>query len=342
MAKPKVALYWCASCGGCEEAVVDLNEAVLDVVQAVDIVFWPVAMDFKVSDVAALADGELAAAFINGAIRTSEQAEMVELLRRKAGAVIAFGACAWLGGIPGLANLYSRESLLEFVYRDSPSTEGDGGVRPLEEFSTPEGTVRLPHFDEDVRTLDQVIDVDYYLPGCPPPAGLIAGAVMALLEGRLPEKGSVLAPDVALCSECPRADSKPEDLKIERFYRPYEIVADQETCLLAQGLVCLGPATRAGCGAVCVDANMPCTGCMGPTGRVIDHGAKAASAIASLMAPRDEDEIAALAAQIPDPVGTFYRYSLPASLLHRKVGTIGDGNGQAAAEPAASTPGGAP
>jgi F420-non-reducing hydrogenase small subunit len=342
MSKPKVAFYWCASCGGCEEAVVDLNEAVLDVVQAVDIVFWPVAMDFKVSDVAALADGELAAAFINGAIRTSEQAEMVELLRRKAAAVIAFGACAWLGGIPGLANLYSRESLLEFVYRDSPSTEGDGGVRPLEEFSTPEGTVRLPHFDEDVRTLDQVIDVDYYLPGCPPPAGLIAGAVMALLEGRLPEKGSVLAPDVALCSECPRADSKPEDLKIERFYRPYEIVADQETCLLAQGLVCLGPATRAGCGAVCVDANMPCTGCMGPTGRVIDHGAKAASAIASLMAPRDEDEIAALAAQIPDPVGTFYRYSLPASLLHRKVGTIGDGNGQAAAEPAASTPGGAP
>jgi F420-non-reducing hydrogenase small subunit len=340
MSKPKVAFYWCASCGGCEEAVVDLNEVVLDVVEAVDIVFWPVAMDFKVSDVAALQDGELAAVFINGAIRTSEQVEMVELLRRKAGAVVAFGACAWLGGIPGLANLYPRESLLEFVYRGSPSTTDGDGVRPLEEFTTPEGTVRLPHFDEDVRTLDQVIDVDYYLPGCPPPPGLIASAVMALVEGRLPEKGSVLAPDVALCSECPRADSKPEDQKIERFYRPYEIVADQETCLLAQGLVCLGPATRAGCGAVCVNANMPCTGCMGPTGRVVDHGAKAASAIASLIASHDEDEIAALAGQIVDPVGTFYRYSLPASLLHRKVGT-GDGNGQDAAEPAASTSGGA-
>jgi F420-non-reducing hydrogenase small subunit len=167
---------------------------------------------------------------------------------------------------------------------------------------------------------------------------------MALLEGRLPEKGSVLAPDVALCSECPRADSKPEDLKIERFYRPYEIVADQDTCLLAQGLVCLGPATRAGCGAVCVNGNMPCTGCMGPTGRVIDHGAKAASAIASLIESHDEDEIATLAAQIVDPVGTFYRYSLPASLLHRKVGTNGHGNGKAddvAAPAAASTSGGA-
>ncbi len=341
MSKPKVAFYWCASCGGCEEAVVDLNEVVLDVVEAVDIVFWPVAMDFKVSDVAALADGELAAVFINGAIRTSEQAEMAELLRRKAGAVVAFGACAWLGGIPGLANLYSRESLLEFVYSLSPSTVDGDGVRPLEEFSAPEGTVRLPHFDEDVRTLDQVIDVDYYLPGCPPPPGLIAGAVMALVEGRLPEKGSVLAPDVALCSECSRAESKPEDLKIERFYRPYEIVADQETCLLAQGLVCLGPATRAGCAAVCVAANMPCTGCMGPTGRVVDHGAKAASAIASLIESRHEDEIATLAAQIVDPVGTFYRYSLPASLLHRRVGTDGSGNGETAAEPAASTTGGA-
>jgi len=341
MSKPKVAFYWCASCGGCEEAVVDLNEVVLDVADAVDIVFWPVALDFKVSDVAALEDGELAAVFINGAIRTSEQAEMAELLRRKAGAVVAFGACAWLGGIPGLANLYSRESILEFVYHGSPSTADGDGVRPLEAFTAPEGTVRLPHFDEDVRTLDQVIDVDYYLPGCPPPAGLIADAVMALLEGRLPEKGSVLAPDVALCSECPRADSKPEDLKIERFYRPYEIVADQETCLLAQGLVCLGPATRSGCGAVCVSGNMPCTGCMGPTGRVVDQGAKAASAIASLIGAQEEDQIAEVAAQIVDPVGTFYRYSLPASLLHRRVGTNGNGKAADVARAAASTSGGA-
>jgi F420-non-reducing hydrogenase small subunit len=319
MSTPKVAFYWCASCGGCEEAVVDLNEVVLDVVEAVDIVFWPVAMDFKISDVEALADGELAAAFVNGAIRNSEQEEVVELLRRKAGAVVAFGACAWLGGIPGLANLSSRESILEFVYRGSPSTPDGDGTLPQEETDVPEGRLRLPHFDETVRTLDQVIDVDYYLPGCPPPANLITQAVMALVHGELPEKGSVLAPDVALCAECPRAESKPQNLKIERFFRPYEIVADPDTCLLAQGLVCLGPATRSGCDAVCIAANMPCTGCMGPTSRVIDHGAKALSAIASLMQTEERDEIAALAEQIVDPVGTFYRYSLPASLLHRRA-----------------------
>jgi len=317
--KPKVAFYWCASCGGCEEAVVDLAEDVLAVVEAVDIVFWPVAMDYKLSDVEALDDDELAVSFINGAIRTSEQREVVELLRRKSGAVVAFGACAWLGGIPGLANLSSATSILEFVYRESPSTPDGDGVRPLEETEVPEGRLVLPHFDEDVRTLDQVIEVDYYLPGCPPPASLIAQAVTAIVEGKLPEKGSVLAPDVALCAECPRADTKPEDLKVGAFHRPYEVIADPETCLLAQGIVCLGPATRSGCDAVCMRANMPCTGCMGPTSRVIDHGAKALSAIASLIESRDRDEIAVLAEQIVDPVGTFYRYSLPASLLHRRV-----------------------
>ena len=309
MTKPKVAFYWCASCGGCEEAVVE----------AVDIAFWPVALDFKVSDVEALADGELAAAFVNGAIRTSEQQEMAELLRRKAGSVVAFGACAWLGGIPGLANLSSRESILRHVYHESPSVQNGDGATPQEQIDVPEGRMTLPHFDETVRTLDQVIDVDYYLPGCPPPVGLITAAVMALVEGRLPEKGSVLAPDVALCAECSRAATKPEDLKLKAFKRPHEVLADPELCLLAQGLVCLGPATRSGCGSVCIAANMPCTGCMGPTSRVIDYGAKALSAIASLLESEDEDEIAALAGQIADPVGTFYRYSLPASLLNRRV-----------------------
>jgi len=340
MTKPKVAFYWCASCGGCEEAVVDLAEDVLTFVEAVDIAFWPVALDFKVSDVEALADGELAAAFINGAIRTSEQREMVELLRRKAGAVVAFGACAWLGGIPGLANLSSRESILEDVYHTSPSVHDGDGVEPSEQTDVPEGSLRLPHFDETVRTLDQVIDVDYYLPGCPPPTDLIRSAVMALVEGRLPEKGSVLAPDVALCAECPRAETKPQDVKLTTFKRPHEVVADPEVCLLAQGLVCLGPATRSGCGAVCIVANMPCTGCMGPTSRVIDHGAKALAAIASLMEPREDDQIAALAEQLVDPVGTFYRYSLPASLLHRRVDTM-DAEKAVEAEAVGVTSGGA-
>jgi F420-non-reducing hydrogenase small subunit len=92
--KPKVAFYWCAACGGCEEAVVDLGEAILDVAAAVDIVLWPVALDFKKHHVEAMADGEIAAAFVNGAIRTSEQEEWAHLLRKKAQVIIAFGSCA--------------------------------------------------------------------------------------------------------------------------------------------------------------------------------------------------------------------------------------------------------
>jgi F420-non-reducing hydrogenase small subunit len=143
--------------------------------------------------------------------------------------------------------------------------------------------------------------------------------VTALVQRALPEKGAVLAPDVALCSECPRAETKPDTLTLESFRRPHEFVADPELCLLAQGLVCLGPATRAGCHAACIGGNMPCTGCRGPTSKVRDYGAKAISATASMLETNDEDEIVARIAEIADPVGTFYRYSLPASLLHHRV-----------------------
>ena len=70
MPKPKVAFYWCASCGGCEETVVDLAEDILGVVEKVDIVLWPVAMDFKYKDVEAMPDKSIVATLLNGAIRS--------------------------------------------------------------------------------------------------------------------------------------------------------------------------------------------------------------------------------------------------------------------------------
>ena len=112
MAKPKVAFYWCASCGGCEEAVVDLAEGILDVVAAVDIILWPVALDFKYKDIEAMEDGSIAVSFINGAIRTEEQEHVAKLLRKKSGLVVAFGSCSSLGGIPALANLTSKRKIV--------------------------------------------------------------------------------------------------------------------------------------------------------------------------------------------------------------------------------------
>jgi F420-non-reducing hydrogenase small subunit len=316
--KPKVAFYWCASCGGCEEAVVDLAEHILDVVGAVDIVFWPVALDFKRKDVEAMPDGSIVATFLNGAIRTTEQEEMAHLLRRKSQLMIAFGACSHLGGVPGLANLFDRESILLTAYFDSPSTVNPEHVLPKPRHQDNGHSVTLPQFYNTVRTLDQVVEVDYYIPGCAPPPKLVLEAVQALLSGNLPPKGSVLAPDRALCDECPRRDSKPTDLHFKQFKRPHEVILEEDKCLLAQGVLCLGAATRGGCEALCPKGNMPCTGCFGPTSRVRDQGAKILSALASKVESKEEPDIERILAGIPDPAGTFYRYGLPASLLRRK------------------------
>lgn len=326
--KPKIGFYWCASCGGCEESVVDLAEDILMVAGAVDIVFWPVALDFKKSDVMAMEDGSILVTMINGAIRTSEQEEMARLIRRKSKLIIAYGSCAHLGGIPSLANEFERNEILQYAYQDAPSVINTEKTRPLTEFKHDSKNITLPEFRNMVRTLDQVIEVDYYLPGCPPTPKLLKQAVLTLLSGELPPKGTVLSPDTALCEECPRKESKPTDLSFKHFTRPHMILFDNTKCMLAQGLVCMGPATRAGCEALCINGNMPCSGCFGPTSRVKDQGAKILSSICSNMEPNDEGKIDLVLDEIPDPLGTFYRYGLAGSLLRKKIaeGQLEDGN----------------
>ncbi|MHB1306391.1 MAG: NADH-quinone oxidoreductase subunit B family protein [Limisphaerales bacterium] len=319
MSKPKIGIYWCASCGGCEETVVDLAEDILGVVEKVDIVIWPVAMDFKYSDLRAMPDQSIYATLLNGAIRSSEQEEMAHLLRRKSQYLIAYGSCAVTGGIPGLANQFSREQILKYVYEETPSMANEQKIRPQLKVSEEGREVSLPEFRNVVRSLDQVVDVDYYIPGCPPTPNLTREALNALLTGNLPPKGTVLAPDTALCGECPRRESKPIDVAFTGFKRPHEILADPSKCFLAQGMVCLGPATRSGCGSQCPSGNMPCTGCFGGTTRVRDQGAKILSSLCANIAARDEEGINRALEGIPDPVGTFYRYGLAKSLLRRKV-----------------------
>ncbi len=323
MAKPKVGFYWCASCGGCEEAVVDLAEDILTVVDAVDIVFWPVAMDFKKKDVEAMADGELAVSFINGGVRNDEHEEMVKLLRRKSGLVVAFGACAHLGGIPGLANFSNRELVFERAYKKTASTHNPDYVTPQTKSSVNGKELELPLFWDTLHPLDHIIDVDYYLPGCAPPPDLIMDAVTAILKGELPEKGAVLSPNKSLCDTCPRSESKPDKLMMKDIKRPYEVILDPEKCFLEQGVICLGISTRTGCGERCINANMPCRGCFGPLDGIQDHGAKTLSAIASLVGiegeeSMSEEEVQTQIEKIKDPAGLFYMYGLASSLLGRK------------------------
>ena len=318
-AKPKVAFYWCASCGGCEEAVVDLAEDILGVIEAVDIVLWPCAMDFKKADVEAMPDKSIVATLLNGAIRSSEQEEMAHLLRRKSQYLLAYGACAQLGGIPSLANQFPREQILRFVYEEAPTVVNEAKTRPRREFKNNGHFLTLPELRNVVRALDQVVDVDYYIPGCPPTPKITQAAVSALLAGKLPPKGSVLAPDIALCDQCPRKATKSAELSFTEFRRPHLTPLEPEKCFLAQGVVCMGPATRGGCEAVCPSGGMPCTGCFGPTSRVRDQGAKMLSSLCANVAAKDEPGIAQTLRGIPDPVGTFYRYGLAKSLLRRKT-----------------------
>jgi F420-non-reducing hydrogenase small subunit len=320
MAKPLVAFYWCASCGGCEESVVDLAEDLLKVVEAVEFRLFPVAMDFKYSDVEALPDKGLAVSFINGAIRTEEQERLAKLLRQKSQLVVAYGACAHLGGIPGLANVANKKEIFETAYKTTPSTANPKGIYPQTVTETKYGKLTLPEIYDSVQTLDQTVDVDYYLPGCAPPPDLVMKAITAILEGKLPEKGSVLTSEKALCETCERNKSKPDKLAIKDIKRISEVVADPEKCFLAEGIICIGPATRGGCGERCINANMPCRGCFGPTREVKDMGARFLSGLASIIDVDDEAEMEKIAQSVIDPIGLFYMYSLPSSIINRKQG----------------------
>jgi F420-non-reducing hydrogenase small subunit len=318
MAKPKIAICWLGSCGGCDEAVVDINEVLLRVADAVDIILWPVAMDFKYDSVRRIKNGEIVLSVVNGNVRNSEQEEIAKLLREKSQLILAFGACACLGGTPGLANLSTREDIFNWVYRDAPTVVNPNGNYPQTTCRVNGKALSLPEFYERVHALNEIIDVDYYLPGCPPPPYLVMYATSAVLENKLPPKGSTLAPNRALCDSCKRNKSKPDRISITEIRRIHEVEADPDTCFLAQGIICLGPATRDGCGEACMNINIPCRGCFGPVEGVGDAGAKFIPALASILDAESDDDITRIVNEFVDPVGYLYRFSLPASMFQKR------------------------
>jgi F420-non-reducing hydrogenase small subunit len=320
MAKPKVAICWLGGCGGCDEAVVDINEVILSVAGAVDLVLWPVALDYKYSSIKAMKDGEIALSIINGNVRNSEQEEVAKLLREKSQLVLAFGACACLGGTPGLANLTTKEDIFDWVYKDAPTVVNPKKNYPKVSTRVNGQELTLPDFYETVLPLNDAIPVDYYLPGCPPPPYLVMYAISAVLEGKLPPKGSTLSPQRALCDSCKRNKTKPERMAIKDINRIHQVEAAPDICFLAQGIICTGPATRDGCGESCMNINVPCRGCFGPVEGVADAGAKYISALASILDVRSDVEIAAVMDQIADLPGYLYRFSLPTSILKKKRG----------------------
>jgi len=335
--KINLAIYWAAACGGCDVSLLDVNERVLTIGAMANIVMWPIAADGKEHDIAEMEDGSITVSIISGAVRNTENEHMVKLLRKKSAIVVCYGSCACFGGSPALANLVpgGKEEILDYVYTKVPSTSSfqedyakKKPIMPQTSFKAPEGELTLPVLYDTVKTLDQVIDVDYYVPGCPPVVESISHLLKAVAEflyngTPLPPKGTAVGVVTkTLCEQCPRHK---ENRRITKILEPHEVNVDPELCLMDQGILCLGPATIGGCNARCTRAGQPCRGCYGPTAAVQEQGASALTAIASLFPVLDndgligEDEVINIMSTVKDPLGYFYAFTMGKSLIKRSV-----------------------
>jgi len=262
----KVAEEWLNICGGCEVSILDIGEPLLDLLPQLQFVHMPVLMDHKyfgqMGEGTEMEIPEADVGIISGGVRNEKEKHVTEEMRKKTNTLIALGSCASFGGIPAMANMWTLEELYDKVYRGSKTT--DSAETPSE---------NLPPLLDRVYAVDEVVNVDAYIPGCPTNPDLIAEALTCLLEGKpfeLPEK--------SVCDDCPVKREKKADIgQIKRALEPMEFKQgepwENTRCFMELGYLCLGPVTRSGCartidGGVkvprCVIGYMTCRGCFGP------------------------------------------------------------------------------
>ena len=313
MGKLKLAIVYGAICGGCDVSLVNTGEKLADVLEKYDIVYWGAAIDGKADMLEKL--DKIDVAIYMGTVRTESNLKYAKLIRDKADLVVAYGACAVYGGIPGLGALMEPEEIMKIV-SSTVTTESK------EEIDLPE-ELKLPRILPTCTSLVEILDPDVMAPGCPPGPISNDGLLKVLIDyaaGKKPEGKIIFGEEQSLCHECPR---KPKDLSkivMPGIYRLHEIKLEEGKCFLEQGILCMGPATRAACDMPCIKNNMPCIGCMGPAPGVDDVGLKYLSAIASILLVDKEKELlekglARHLDKIVDPLGMFYRYTLPSSYI---------------------------
>ncbi|MFQ6003401.1 MAG: methyl viologen-reducing hydrogenase [Candidatus Zixiibacteriota bacterium] len=261
----RVAEEWLNICGGCEVAILDIGEKLLDVLPSLEFVHMPVLMDHKyfgqTGERSELEIPEADVGMISGGIRNEKEKHIAEEMRKKCQTLIALGSCACFGGIPALANMYKVEELYEKVFRGSKTTESA---------DTPSKDV--PALLDRVHAIDEVVDVDLYIPGCPMNPVIILEALSSLLEGKPFE-----LPERSVCDDCPAKREEKSDVGLKRPLQDAEFTPgeyDKMRCFNEQGILCLGPVTKSGCGKKygngeqlvprCVRGFMPCRGCFGP------------------------------------------------------------------------------
>lgn len=257
----RVAEEWLATCGGCEVTILDIGEPLLDLLPKLEFVHMPVIMDHKyygqTGEKTELEIPEADVGIISGGIRNEENQRIAEEMRKKCKTLIALGSCANFGGIPALGNMYTVQQIFDTVYRETKST--DAGDTPAQD---------IPPFKDRVYAVPEIVKVDIQLPGCPTTPELVAEALTCLLEG----KPFTLA-ERSVCDDCPLKREKKAVTKLKRPLEQAEFTPGQPLeevrCLMEQGFLCQGPATRSGCGGAdkvprCIRAYMPCRGCFGP------------------------------------------------------------------------------
>jgi F420-non-reducing hydrogenase small subunit len=301
MTKPSLAVETLSICAGCEIAILDLHLALADVLDAIDLKYIQVLMDHREPPEEGVTVG-----FVSGGVRNEEHLERLKMLRERSQILVAFGACSAFGGVPGLANLHTKDEIMEEVYINTKSTVNPKKIIPHK---------IVPPMLEELHPVDDFVKVDYVLPGCPPPPKLIAELVTSLLEG----KEFKLEPKT-VCDQCPLIK---EEKAVTEFKRWGTDEVFTERCLLEQGYQCLGPSTQSGCEARCPTALSPCRGCFGPTANVEDQAAQMIGALGSIVVqdPSKAPAPEKIVKEIPDLVGTYLRFTFAHSTFKKAVHT---------------------
>jgi F420-non-reducing hydrogenase small subunit len=274
---------------------VDIHLKLADVLPLLEIKYWTAVADFKLHHLESYPDKSIAVGLYEGMARTNEDIHLLKVIREKCNVLIAFGSCSCYGGIPGMANFSDIEECYNVKFRENKTVTG--GSVPTE---------NVPGFAPVVRPNSDYVDIDIFLPGCPPTSKLILTAVTALLEGK-----PIELPPHAVCHYC---DREKKEEPISQILRPFQGIADPDRCLLEQGYVCMGSSTWGLCEGQCVNKGATCRGCFGPIPPITDDQGAAAISMLGSYAPIEPEEITQ---QLKDPIGTFWRFSYPSSHLGR-------------------------
>ena len=168
MSKPRVATVWLDGCSGCHMSLVDLDERLLDIFSRSDLVYGPLV------DVKEFPE-DVDVCLVEGAVSSEDDLERIQKVRQRTKVLVAFGDCAVTSNVPGMRNPIGVQPLLERAYIENAT------VNP----SIPSRVI--PRLLPTSQPINRFVDVDVFLPGCPPHADLIYTLLDDLLSGRTPE-----------------------------------------------------------------------------------------------------------------------------------------------------------